>query len=298
MDRQLAETYAGWFRALADATRVQILNLLAERGEPLTVGQIVEQVPVGQSTVSAHLKALAETRFVLVDRRGTASWYRVNQRCVSRFPTAADVVMGIPPTAFQPLDVGRVVAGDEPGAGDNPDHVHDRAAVPLGGKDNGIQIMPMTVEHAEQTLTIYQAGLDTGDASFETTAPTWEQWDASHLPVHRFVALDRSGKVLGWIAASLAAGRCVYSGVLEHGVYVHPEHRGRGVGRSLLAAYVAATEAAGIWTLQSGVFPENTASLALHRHAGFRVVGRRERIGRHRGQWRDVLLIERRTDSR
>lgn len=101
LDRELAETYAGWFRALADATRVQILNLLAEHGEPMTVGQVVERVPVGQSTVSAHLKVLAEARFVLVEKRGTASLYRVNQRCVSCFPTAADVVMGRTPATAE-----------------------------------------------------------------------------------------------------------------------------------------------------------------------------------------------------
>ncbi|HEY4459870.1 MAG TPA: metalloregulator ArsR/SmtB family transcription factor [Pseudonocardiaceae bacterium] len=101
LDRELAQTYAGWFRALADATRVQVLNLLAGHGEPMTVGQIVERVPVGQSTVSAHLKVLAQARFVLVERRGTASWYRVNQRCVSCFPTAADVVMGRDPARFE-----------------------------------------------------------------------------------------------------------------------------------------------------------------------------------------------------
>ncbi|HEX4223605.1 MAG TPA: metalloregulator ArsR/SmtB family transcription factor [Pseudonocardiaceae bacterium] len=101
LDRQLAETYASWFRALADATRVQVLNLLAEHGEPMTVGQIVEQVPVGQSTVSAHLKVLAEARFVLAEQRGTANLYRVNQRCVSCFPSAADVVMGKIPVAAE-----------------------------------------------------------------------------------------------------------------------------------------------------------------------------------------------------
>ena len=100
LDRVRAETYAGWFRALSDATRVQILNLLAEHGRPMTVGQIVANVPVGQSTVSAHLKILADARFVLADRRGTARWYRVNQRCVSCFPSAADVVMGRAPAAF------------------------------------------------------------------------------------------------------------------------------------------------------------------------------------------------------
>lgn len=104
LERERAETYAGWFRTLADATRVQVLNLLAERGEPMTVGQIVDQVPVGQSTVSAHLKILAEARFVLVEKHGTASWYRVNQRCVSCFPSAADVVMGRQPTAFDTVE--------------------------------------------------------------------------------------------------------------------------------------------------------------------------------------------------
>ncbi|GAA3436269.1 ArsR/SmtB family transcription factor [Kutzneria kofuensis] len=101
LDRQLAETYAGWFRALADATRVQILNLLAEQDRPMTVGEIVDQVPVGQSTVSAHLKILAEVRFVLVEQRGTARLYRVNQRCVACFPSAADVVMGKAPTTVE-----------------------------------------------------------------------------------------------------------------------------------------------------------------------------------------------------
>lgn len=101
LDRQLAETYAGWFRALADATRVQILNLLAEQDRPMTVGEIVEQVPVGQSTVSAHLKILAEVRFVLVEQRATARLYRVNQQCVACFPSAADVVMGKTPTAVE-----------------------------------------------------------------------------------------------------------------------------------------------------------------------------------------------------
>jgi ArsR family transcriptional regulator, arsenate/arsenite/antimonite-responsive transcriptional repressor len=97
LDREVAETYAGWFRALADATRVQILNLLAEHGEPMTVGQLVERLPVGQSTVSAHLKVLAEVRFVLAEQRGTARLYRVNERCVACFPSAADVVVGSTP---------------------------------------------------------------------------------------------------------------------------------------------------------------------------------------------------------
>jgi len=157
-----------------------------------------------------------------------------------------------------------------------------------------VEIAALTAEHAEPVLAIYQAGLDGGNASFETVAPSWQQWDADHLPAHRFVAIA-DGSVLGFVAASPVSGRCVYAGVLEHSVYVHPDQQGRGVGAALLDAYVAATEAAGIWTLQSGIFPENTASLALHQRAGFRVVGMRERIGQHHGVWRDVVLIERRS---
>jgi L-amino acid N-acyltransferase YncA len=101
--------------------------------------------------------------------------------------------------------------------------------------------------------------------------------------------------VLGWAAVIAVSDRCVYAGVVEHSVYVHPGHKRRGIGAALLAALIESTEAAGIWTIQSGVFPENTASLRLHQQAGFRVVGTRERIGRHHGEWRDVVLIERRS---
>ncbi len=170
-----------------------------------------------------------------------------------------------------------------------------RAVKPVRGKDDPVRIEIMADEHAEQVLAIYQAGLDTGNASFEVTTPTWESWDRAHLPRHRFVALDDAGAVVGWVAASPVSARSVYAGVLEQSVYVRADQRGRGVARALLATLIAATEAAGVWTLQSGVFPENTASLALHERAGFRVVGTRERIGQHHGVWRDVILIERRS---
>ena len=158
-----------------------------------------------------------------------------------------------------------------------------------------VAIAPMTEAHADAVLAIYQAGIDEGDATFETTAPTWAQFNAKRLPDHRFVAADEAGAVLGWVAVVPVSDRCAYAGVVEHSVYVHPDARGLGVGRALLEALVASTEAAGIWTIQSGIFPENGASAALHRAAGFREVGRRERIGRHHGQWRDVVLIERRS---
>lgn len=169
-------------------------------------------------------------------------------------------------------------------------------------------VRPMTDTDADQVLAIYQEGLDTGAASFEHTAPTWETFDSNRLPEHRHVATDVGGTgvggtgvggtVLGWVAVSAVSARAVYAGVVEHSVYVHPQARGRGVGRTLLHELIRSTEAAGIWTIQSGIFPENTASLALHTACGFRVVGVRERIGRHAAygnQWRDVVLLERRS---
>ncbi|MFE9663786.1 MULTISPECIES: GNAT family N-acetyltransferase [unclassified Streptomyces] len=153
----------------------------------------------------------------------------------------------------------------------------------------------MGPEHAGQVLAIYRAGIEEGNATFETAAPDWDAFDAARLPAHRRVALDPRGSVRGWAAVSAVSARPAYAGVVEHSVYVHPDARGRGVAGALLRALIASTEAAGIWTVQSGVFPENTASLALHARAGFRVVGVRERVARHHGVWRDVVLIERRS---
>ncbi|NES27003.1 GNAT family N-acetyltransferase [Micromonospora terminaliae] len=158
-------------------------------------------------------------------------------------------------------------------------------------------VRPMTPDDADRVLAIYQAGLDGGDASFETTAPIWTAFDSGKLPDHRLVAVDADDTVLGWVAVSPTSTRAVYAGVVEHSVYVDPAAQGRGVARLLLDALIASTEAAGIWTIQSGVFPENVASLALHQRAGFRVIGTRERVGRHHGRWRDVVLLERRSPA-
>lgn len=163
---------------------------------------------------------------------------------------------------------------------------------------DSVIIKPMTDRHAEQVLAIYQAGIDEGDATFETAAPSWAEFTGTRLPAHRFVAVGTGdGAVLGWVAASPVSRRSAYHGVVEHSVYVHPAARGRKIGRLLLAALIASTEAAGIWTLQSGIFPENAASVALHQAAGFRIVGRRQRIAQQHGRWRDVLLIERRSGA-
>ena len=157
-----------------------------------------------------------------------------------------------------------------------------------------MRIEPMTAEHATAVLAIYQAGIDEGNATFETHTPAWEQFNRARMPDHRYVACTGGG-VLGWVAVSAVSGRCVYAGVVEHSVYVHPGARGQGIGRRLLDTLIGSTEAAGIWTIQSGIFPENAASAALHQAAGFRTVGTRERIGQHHGRWRDVVFIERRS---
>ena len=171
----------------------------------------------------------------------------------------------------------------------------ERARSSVAAPD-GMLIRPMRAADAGQVLAVYQAGLDTGQASFETVAPAWDAFDAAKLPGHRFTAADTpTGRVLGWVAVSPVSARRVYAGVVEHSVYVLPGHHRRGIGAALLRALIASTEAAGIWTIQSSLFPENTASVRLHEQAGFRVVGTRERIARHHGQWRDTVILERRS---
>ncbi|GGP14452.1 GNAT family N-acetyltransferase [Nonomuraea glycinis] len=180
---------------------------------------------------------------------------------------------------------------------DHGDGVHSaivQATKPAIGP--GLEIRPMRAADATQVLAIYQAGLDTGQASFETTAPSWEGFAAGKLPHLRYVAADtETGEVVGWVAASLLSARPVYAGVVEHSIYVHPGCQAHGIGRALLRAFIAASEDAGVWTIQSGIFGDNAPSLSLHQALGFRVVGTRERIGCHHGTWRDVLLMERRS---
>jgi phosphinothricin acetyltransferase len=155
-------------------------------------------------------------------------------------------------------------------------------------------IKPMEPPDWPEVLAIYEEGIATGNATFETSAPDWESWNAKHLEAARLVA-RRDGRVLGWVALSPVSSRCVYSGVAEASIYVAASARGQGVGKILLQAAVAASEAVGIWTLQAGVFPENRGSIALHISCGFREVGVRMRLGQLAGAWRDVVLLERRS---
>lgn len=158
----------------------------------------------------------------------------------------------------------------------------------------GVEIQTMLAAHWPEVCQIYEEGIATGNATFETTAPAWIDWDRQHLPGCRWVALD-GGTVVGWAALSPVSSRCIYAGVAEVSVYVAERARGRGVGRLLLNRLITCAEQAGIWTLQAGIFPENEASIRLHERCGFRVVGRREKLGVLNGAWRDVVLMERRS---
>ncbi|NWL35541.1 GNAT family N-acetyltransferase [Paenarthrobacter nitroguajacolicus] len=166
-----------------------------------------------------------------------------------------------------------------------------------------LEFRPMTSEDWPAVEEIYRAGIATGQATFEAAPPaSWSEFDMSKRPDLRLVAIDPSGKLLGWVAASPVSSRAVYRGVVEHSIYIHPEASGQGVGTRLLAALLELADRVGVWTVQSSIFPENTASLKLHESAGFRVVGRRDRIakmsyGPQQGTWRDTILIERRANQ-
>ncbi len=164
----------------------------------------------------------------------------------------------------------------------------------------GPRLATLTLADWPAVRAIYEEGIATGNATFETAAPEWPAWDAARLPCCRLVAwrgtTRRGRQVLGWAALSPVSSRAVYQGVAEVSIYVAAAARGQGVGRRLMGGLVVASEEAGLWTLQAGIFPENAASLALHRAFGFRIVGRRERLGQLHGVWRDALLLERRSN--
>lgn len=158
-----------------------------------------------------------------------------------------------------------------------------------------LKIEKMRQEDWNYVQSIYKEGIETGNATFETEVPEWEIWDRNHLKEPRLVARS-GGQVVGWAALCPVSDRCVYGGVAEVSIYVAGHAQGLGIGKSLLKKLVSRSESAGIWTLQAGVFPENEASLELHRSCGFRKVGKRERLGKLDGIWRDVILLEKRSD--
>lgn len=162
-----------------------------------------------------------------------------------------------------------------------------------------VAVRALTADDWPAVEAIFREGIDGGNATFECATPDWATFDSGRLQIGRLVAVDTDASVIGWVAASSVSTRAVYRGVVEHSVYVADRARGRGVGATLLDAFLGAADDAGIWTVQSSIFPENTASLALHDRAGFRRIGRRERIalmtcGPWAGRWRDTILVERR----
>lgn len=260
-----AETYAAWFSSLAEPMRVRLLHAIATTPGSVSVGELAEIVDVRQPTVSHHLRKLADVGFVTLTRVGTSTRVAVNPECCTGLPHAADAVMGmINARPCCPTDL--------------PAEVTTRA---------------MTDADLDTVRKIYAQGIATGHATFETDTPKAETLKNTWIDGHRWVA-ETDGRVIGWAAAS-PVSRCeVYSGIAETSVYVAEDARGRGVGKTLMYRQVTEADAAGLWTLQTSIFPENRAGLALHHQAGFRTVGVRERIARHHNIWRDTVLLERR----
>lgn len=158
-----------------------------------------------------------------------------------------------------------------------------------------MEIINMTLLHWEQVSKIYAEGITAGNATFQTSIPSWNEWDKAHETKPRLVAIDDNKMVLGWAALTPVSGRCVYTGVGEVSVYVGTAARGQGIGSKLLQALITESEKNNFWTLQAGIFPENVASIKIHELAGFRVIGKREKIGQMNGEWRDTLLLEKRS---
>ena len=262
---QDATTYAEWFACLAEPMRVRLLHAVAVAGRETTVGALTERLGISQSTCSHHVRKLADVGFVRLRKEGTSTLVSVNPACCTGLPHAADAVMGmLGPRPCCPQDL--------------PADVTVRALEPRDWAD---------------VRRIYAEGIATGNATFETEVPDRRTLDRTWLPLHRWVA-ELDGRVVGWAAATPVSARAVYSGVAETSIYVGDGFRGRGVGKTLIHRQVTAADDAGLWTLQTSIFPENRASIALHQSAGFRTLGMRERIGRHHGVWRDTVFMERR----
>jgi len=170
-----------------------------------------------------------------------------------------------------------------------------RSAKKMYNKDMNFKIRYMTIADGPEVLRIYEEGISTGAATFETKVPTWEQWDRAHFWQARLIAEDQEGNILGWAALSPGSSRDVYAGVAEISIYVAESYRRQQIGLALLHRLIAESEKVGVWTLTATIFVENEASIALHRRCGFRRVGRREKIAQLHGEWKDVVIYERRS---
>jgi L-amino acid N-acyltransferase YncA/DNA-binding transcriptional ArsR family regulator len=264
-----AENYAEWFALLADPTRVRLLHTLSTSpAAAMRIGDLADALSVSQSTCSHHVELLRKVGFVVVDKVGTSSMVSVNEGCCTGLPHAADVIMG----TLSPL--------------------------PCCPEDLPVDVITRLVKADDMpaVLAIYADGLATRNATFETILPTADQLRAKWLPDLAWVA-EREGEVVGWSAVTAVSERDCYAGVGETSVYVAEGSRGRGVGKALLFRQVTEADKAGLWTLQTSIFPENRASLALHRSAGYRTLAVRTRIGKLDGVWRDTVLLERRCES-
>lgn len=263
-----AENYAEWFAVLADPTRVRLLHALSTSSTgAMRIGDLAGALGVSQSTCSHHVDLLKKVGFVVVDKVGTASMVSVNAACCTGLPHAADVVMGTlssPPCCPEDL----------------PTDVTTR---------------PLVEADMPSVLAIYGQGLATHNATFETELPTAKQLHAKWMPGMAWVA-ELAGQVVGWTAVMPISTRDCYAGVGETSVYVAESARGRGVGKALLYTQVMEADRAGMWTLQTSIFPENRASLALHHAAGYRTLAVRTRIAQLDGLWRDTVLLERRSE--
>ncbi|MPZ79697.1 MAG: GNAT family N-acetyltransferase [Actinophytocola sp.] len=272
LPEQEAATYAEWFASLSEPTRVRLLHVVATTPGGITVGALTDLLGISQSTCSHHVRKLADVGFLLLHKEGTSTRVTVNQACCVGLPHAADAVMGLlAPRPCCPADV--------------PDDVTVRALEPADWA---------------AVRRIHAEGIGTGVATFETAVPSRASLDARWLPDHRWVAeLGQGGtrEVVGWTALSPVSARECYAGVAESSIYVADGHRGRGIGKALIRQQVLAADEAGLWTLQTAIFTENRASIALHHSAGYRTVGVRERIAQLGDTWHDTVLVERRADS-
>lgn len=269
-EQEAAATYAKWFACLSEPNRVRLLHAVATTPGGISVGALTELLGISQPTCSHHVRKLADVGFLVLHKEGASTRVTVNQSCCVGLPHAADAVMGLLTPRPCPADV--------------PDEVIVRALEPRDWP---------------AVRRIYAEGIATGIAAFETTVPNRASLDATWLPDHRWVAelRDNPGEVVGWTTLAPVSTRECYAGVAESSIYVTERRRGRGIGKALIRQQVTAADDAGLWTLQTAIFSQNRASIALHHSAGYRIVGIRERIAQRNNTWHDTVLIERRADT-